>query len=189
MKQIQLKSHFSEIISLAKSMNVKYDELLSQKYLAVCHTAKTGFFIAHITGQATPISNHLANIGKMGLSIMGRLIPQNKPIGEYVEWLLDMPRVRPSHPIARVFTQNYLGASIMTAILHHSLTVLADEYHRHSQLHTQNPYAGHGDKANAIYNAMNELVKLLNERNGANVPAKPKTALQRIVERLKGGVQ
>lgn len=68
----------------------------------------------------------------------------------------------------------------MTAFLHHSLTVLADEYHRHSELHAQNPYAGHGDKANAIYNAMNELVKLMNAQNGANVPAKPKTALERI---------
>lgn len=68
----------------------------------------------------------------------------------------------------------------MTAFLHHSLTVLADEYHRHSELHAQNPHAGHGDKANAIYNAMNELVKLINEQDGANVPAKPKTITERI---------
>lgn len=81
----------------------------------------------------------------------------------------------------------------MTAFLHHSLTVLADEYHRHSELHAQNPYAGHADRANAIYNAMSALVELVNAQDGASVPAKPKTALERITALFstpaKGGVQ
>lgn len=114
-------------------------------------------------------------------SVFGGLIGVNtKPKGNSPSRLFAV--VETCHPICGVvsLTKRKGTPTVNNTVIHHSLTVLADEYHRHSQLHAQNPYAGHGDKANAIYNAMNELVKLINEQDGANVPPKPKTALERI---------
>lgn len=108
---IQFQRQIREKLSLAKTAILNNNGTLSQKYLAVSHTAKLGFFVAPITGQTRHFSNHNASIGKMvGLSIMVWLIPQNKPFGKYGERLLDMPRVRPHHPNLGLFTQNYLGA-------------------------------------------------------------------------------
>ncbi|WP_432480702.1 hypothetical protein [Moraxella sp. ZY200743] len=161
-------------ISPDKIAGVKYDERLSQNLLAVTpnglhwlflrpNTAKAGIGVS-VNPSYTQTLPMLANFRPF----MVWLILQNKPVGEYVKRSLVRPRVRPHRPLLGKLLKTLLGASIMTAnpILSHSLTVLADEYHRHSELHAQNPYAGHGDKANAIYNAMNELVKLINERNG-----------------------
>lgn len=90
--------------------------------------------------------------------------------------------VETCHPICGVvkLTKRKGTPTVNNTAIHHSLTVLADEYHRYNALHADNPYAGHADRANAIYNAMNELVKLMNAKDGANVPAKPKTITERI---------
>ncbi|MFA9487189.1 MULTISPECIES: hypothetical protein [unclassified Moraxella] len=184
MKEIQVKCFISEILSLAKIAGVKYDERLSQNELAVTPNGLHWLFLRPNTAKGAGVNpSYIGNVNTLYFPFMVWLILQNKPVGEYVKRLLIQPRVRPHRPFMGKLLKTELGASIMTAnpILSHSLTVLADEYHRHSELHTQNPYAGHGDKANAIYNAMNELVKLINERNGAKcVPPKPKTITERI---------
>ena len=185
MKEIQVKFFISEILSLAKNAGVKYDEPLSQNTIAVTPNGLNWLFLRPNTAKGAGVSpSYTQSLPAKLLAdfrpFMVWLILQNKPVGEYVKRLLLLPRVRPHRPFMGKLLKTTIGASIMTAFLHHSLTVLADEYHRHTELHAQNPYAGHGDKANAIYNAMNELVKLMNERNGANVPAKPKTITERI---------
>lgn len=183
MKKIYLKSHFSEIISLAKNAGVKYDELLSQNLYSGSPYRQNWLFLRPNKGAGVNPS-YIGNVFTLYFPFMVWLIVQNKPIGEYVQRLLYRPRVRPHRPFMGKLLKTCIGASIMTAFLHHSLTVLADEYHRHNELHAQNPYAGHGDKANAIYNAMNELVKLMNERNGQmyHLSQKPsQNALQRYL--------
>lgn len=69
-------------------------------------------------------------------------------------------------------------------ILSHSLTVLADEYHRYNALHEDNPYMGYADRANAIYNAMhalNELHAIKSTQSTTQTPNRLRTALNRIV--------
>lgn len=186
MKEISLKQELIKNISLVKNAGVKYDELLSQNLYSGSPYRQNWLFLRPNTAKAgtgagvsPSYTQHLPMLANFR-PFMVWLIVQNKPIGEYVQRLLYRPRVRPHRPFMGKLLKTCIGASVMTAFLHHSLTVLADEYHRHSELHAQNPHAGHGDKANAIYNAMNELVKLINEQDGANVPAKPKTITERI---------
>lgn len=304
MKEISLKQEFIKNISLAKNAGVKYDEPLSQNYKAVTPNGLNWLFLRPNTAKAgvgvSVSPSYMQTLPMLAnfRPFMVWLILQNKPFGEYVKRYLCKPRVRPHRPFLGLLTQNYKGASIMTAfltgilaknslakshefgnntattkrkavkpnrhslaiftptvsnnsttgvnaslqdkhapswviralssvfggligvntkpkgnspsrlfavvetchpicgvvkltkrkgtptvnntVIHHSLTVLADEYHRYNALHADNPYAGHADRANAIYNAMNELVKLMNAQDGANVPAKPKTIAERI---------
>ncbi|NSM10993.1 hypothetical protein G5C01_06440 [Moraxella bovoculi] len=114
-------------------------------------------------------------------SVFGGLIGVNtKPKGNSPSRLFAVVETR--HPICGVvsLTKRKGTPTVNNTVIHHSLTVLADEYHLYNALHADNPYAGHADRANAIYNAMNELVKLMNAQDGANVPAKPKTITERI---------
>lgn len=114
-------------------------------------------------------------------SVFGGLIGVNtKPKGNSPSRLFAVVETR--HPICGVvkLTKRKGTPTVNNTVIHHSLTVLADEYHRYNALHADNPYAGHADRANAIYNTMNELVKLMNAQDGANVPAKPKTITERI---------
>lgn len=184
MKEISLKQELIKNISLAKIAGVKYDERLSQNTLAVTPNGLNWLFLRPNTAKGAGVNpSYIGNVNTLYFPFMVWLILQNKPVGEYVKRLLMLPRVRPHRPFLGLLTQNNIRSIPMNTnpILSHSLTVLADEYHRHSQLHAKNPYAGHGDRANAIYNAMNELVKLINEQDRASVPPKPKTITERIV--------
>lgn len=201
MKEISLKQELIKNISLAKNAGVKYDEPLSQKLKAVTPNGLNWLFLRPNTATGAGVNpSYTGNVFTLYFPFMVWLIVQNKPIGEYVQRFLLVPRVRPHRPLLGKLLKNLKGVFAMNAnpILSHSLTVLADKYHRHSELHAQNPYAGHGNKANAIYNAMNELVKLINEQDGASVPPKPKTITERITALFstpairvfaKGGVQ
>lgn len=185
MKEISLKQELIKNISLAKNAGVNNNNRTTNLIAVKPNRHSLAIFTpTHSTG--VNISSLLSTDNV--LTVYGGLIKQNKIpfLGNMLSRLLAVVETRQPFLWLAKLTK-LIGASIMTAILHHSLTVLADEYHRHTELHAQNPYAGHGDKANAIYNAMNELVKLLNAQDGANVPAKPKTALERITA-LFGGV-
>lgn len=81
------------------------NRVLSQKTLAVKPYRQTWLFYCPLIGQSHPINKGILSL----CHLMGRLRLQNKPVGEYATWLLMLPRVRPFHPMIRVFTQNTLG--------------------------------------------------------------------------------
>lgn len=118
-------------------------------------------------------------------SVFGGLIGVNtKPKGNSPSRLVSV--VETCHPIYGVvsLTKNTGTSTMNNTVIHHSLTVLADEYHRYNALHADNPYAGHADRANAIYNAMhalNELHAIKSTQSTTQKPNRLKTALNRIV--------
>ncbi|UNU72903.1 hypothetical protein LU293_07350 [Moraxella nasovis] len=96
----------------------------------------------------------------------------------------------PAHPIFGVFSKTSKGNYNMNqSILSHSLTVLTDEYHRYNELHAQEPFNGYCERANAIYNAIHALKSLDNAPCATYAPPKPKSALKRILNAIKGGAK
>lgn len=121
MNNIQYKPSNHEKISFAKRRVSGDNGILSQNTLAVKPYRQTWLFYCPNTGQSHPI-----NKGFLPLyHLMGRLRLQNKPIGEYATWLLTLPRVRPPHPIFRVFTQNMLGVFPMNTIISNTIQKFA----------------------------------------------------------------
>lgn len=175
-----------EFISLAKVAGVKYDERLSQNYKAVTPNGLNWLFLRPNTATSGIVAgvnpSYTGNVFTLYFPFMVWLILQNKPVGEYVKRYLCKPRVRPHRPFLGLLTQNYKGASIMTAnaILSHSLAVLTAEYEHYNAMHANNPYMGYADRANAIYNAIQALKQHASQSDSTNTQPKHQNALQRI---------
>lgn len=105
MNRFNFKVLMSEFFSLVLLVKMIENLILSQKVKAVKPNRQTMAFFMPITGQFLPYTGYLR------LCFMVWLILQNKPLGEYVERLLLLPRVRPNHPILAVLslTQNVKG--------------------------------------------------------------------------------
>lgn len=114
MNEIQCKSKLSEIISLATPAKSTHNGVLSQKLKAVMPNGLNWLFLRPNTG-VNP--SYTGNVVTLYFPFMVWLILQNKPVGEYVKRYLCKPRVRPHRPFLGLLTQNYKGASIMTAFL------------------------------------------------------------------------
>ncbi|WP_063514386.1 hypothetical protein [Moraxella ovis] len=158
--------------SLAKSHELG-NNTATTKLLHGCTPSNSAFLLSKTRPTNTALIGCVSNfVGLIVQNTIALVVNMHSRVVTVVE--TQRPICGRVHSLTKFTTMN-------NSILHHSLTVLADEYHRHSELHAQNPYAGHGDRANAIHNAMNELVKLMNEQDGASVPPKPKTITERIV--------
>ncbi len=96
---------------------------LSQKYLAVSPNCQNWLFLRSNTATsgigAGVNPSHKDFVQTKYLPFYDRDIPQNKPFGEYVGRLLDIPRVISLSPIFWAISQtlNYLGAFTMNAII------------------------------------------------------------------------
>lgn len=106
MSKFNFKVLMSEFFSLVKVAGVKDNSFLSKTNSGSPNRHTLAFFMP-ITGQILPYT------GFLRLFFMVWLILQNKPLGEYVERLLLVPRVRPNHPILGNFslTQKLLGGN------------------------------------------------------------------------------
>lgn len=94
-------SEFFSLVLLVKMI----ENLILSKIISGTPNRHILAFFMPITGQILPYT------GFLRLCFMVWLILQNKPLGEYVERLLIIPRVRPNHPILGNFplTQKLLG--------------------------------------------------------------------------------
>lgn len=92
---------------LAKWLKNGYDIRLSQNTLAVMPHRPNWLF------YCPKGSNPPSHTGKTRLPLMGWLILQNKPLGEYVERLLTLPRVRPTHLLQVITQKQTLGVTKM----------------------------------------------------------------------------
>lgn len=191
MKEISLKPKNIQNFSLAKNAVVNNNTATTKNIAVQPNRHSLAIFTpTHSTG--VNISSLLSTDNV--LTVYGGLIEPNKipfwgnkfsPLCWIVEtrqpflWLVNL-------------TKNIGIPTVNNTVIHHSLTVLADEYHRHTQLHAQNPHAGHADRANAIYNAMDALVSLVNAQDGQMYQPSQKpheSALQRCLAHLLKGVR
>ncbi|WP_143821549.1 hypothetical protein [Moraxella cuniculi] len=108
MKNIHFKQILNEIISLAKTAGVKYDGNISQKCKAVVPNCPNWLFLRPSYTQ----NLHTADFRPFMLW----LILQNKPIGEYAERLLYIPRVKPQHPFMGKLLKKCKGVFTMKTI-------------------------------------------------------------------------
>ncbi|OAV05138.1 hypothetical protein [Moraxella catarrhalis] len=113
MNKIQCKLKLSEIISLDKIDEIRQNGVLSQKQKAVTPNRQNWLFLRPNTAQhgigsgvnLPYTDHHTAKSGLVRFPLMVWLILQNKPLGEYAERLLFVPRVRPHRLFLGLSTQ------------------------------------------------------------------------------------
>lgn len=122
--------HFSILSQLSQNFQKSLEffthqvdnKILSQKYLAVSPNCQKWLFLRSNTATSGICAgvnlSYKDFVQTKHLPFYDRDIPQNKPFGEYVGRLLDIPRVISLSPIFWAISQtlNYLGAFAMNAI-------------------------------------------------------------------------
>ena len=110
MSRIIFKDMLSEFISLDKIGGVSDNGTLSQNLLAVTPNCSNWlFYCLHGHQHHTDDTPYTVFVFAKYFHFMVWLIPQNKPIGEYVERLLLRPRVRPHHPMTGYLLKTLTG--------------------------------------------------------------------------------
>lgn len=114
MSRIIFKDILSEFISLDKIGGVSDNGTLSQNLQAVTPNCSTWLFYC-LNGHQhhTDGTPYTVFVFAKYFPFMVWLIPQNKPIGEYVERLLVRPRVRPHHPMTGYLLKTLQGVFTM----------------------------------------------------------------------------
>ena len=105
--QIQL---YYENKSLDKQVDATNNGILSQKHIAVTPNCSNWlFYCLNGDNPHAGITSYIDFVFTKCLSFMVWLILQNKPIGEYVERFLYVPRVRPHRPMTGYLLKNHIG--------------------------------------------------------------------------------